>query len=71
MATEKELKKYEKFGKKYIYISLNNEIYPNDDVSRKFLLATKQELKQLNKLTNNRIKLFDKKYCPKGWAGYE
>lgn len=59
------------FSKRFKQISLHNEIFPNDKVPRQFFLLTPAEIKRLNKLTDRRIKLYDTKYRPKGYATYE
>lgn len=64
--TKKEFKNWDK---KIIQISLHDEIYPNDKISRTFLLVTKTELRKLNKLTERRVKRYNK-IKPKEWAGY-
>lgn len=59
------------FAKRFKQINLEPEIYPNDRIPRQFLLLTPVEIKKLNKATDRRIKLFDIKYRPKGYATYE
>lgn len=63
--------KYLSFSQRYKQVNLDNEIFPNDGIPRTFLLLTPAEIKKLNKLTDGRVKLFDTKYRPKGYAGYE
>lgn len=67
----KEIEKEKLWHKRYYQICLHNEIYPNREILRDFLIVTPAELKRLNTLTDNRIKLYNKKYRKKGYARYE
>lgn len=62
------------FEKKFEFFSCSNDCggnngeYKNWEVT--FLLLTKKEKEDLIKKTYNRMKLSNKKYKPKDWAGY-
>ncbi|MBE3128792.1 MAG: hypothetical protein IMZ60_03835 [Actinobacteria bacterium] len=63
-----------KFNEKYEFFSCNldsgmsNGVYKNWEVT--FLLLTKKEKEELIRETYKRMKLYNKKYKPKDWAGY-
>ena len=65
---------HEEFEKKFSFFScnldcgMNNGVYKNWEVT--FLLLTKKEREDLIRKTYNRMKLSNKKYKPKDWAGY-
>ena len=67
----KEEIKTKDFDKKYKYLSLNNVLKDYKDWEVSFFLLTKEELNDLIKKTYNRMRLYNKKYKPKSWAGYD
>ena len=72
--TKAEVSREKEFDKKYGFFSceldcgMNNGEYKNWEVT--FLLLTKKEKEELIKQTYNRMKLYNRKYKPKEWAGY-
>ena len=54
----------------FVQVCLDSEIYPNDEIAHKFLIVSKRELRELNKNTDKRIKLYNKTR-PNGWVTYE
>jgi len=69
--TEKQKTKNRKrWEEKYIHVMLNNEIYPNAKIRDTYFKLTKEEIKELEKKTNRRIKYYNKRCNPKGHAGY-
>ena len=58
-----------KWHKRFIQICLDDEIYPNDEIPKDFLIVTKQELKDLGQKTDRRVKRYNKTK-PKGLATY-
>lgn len=72
MVDEADMQK--KFDKKYEFFRCNlncgmdNGEYKNWEAT--FLLLTKREKENLIKQTYNRMKIYNRKYKPKKWAGY-
>lgn len=66
----KSVTKEQKWNKKYKQINLNYELYPDDLIKDSFLILTKKEIKELQDNTIRRIKLWNRKYKPRGYATY-
>ncbi len=59
-----------KWDSKFIQVNLEHELYPDDLFKDRFIILTKSEIKELQYKTIRRIRLYNKKYKPKGHAGY-
>ena len=53
-----------------ILVFLDKNLYPDELLSDTFLILTKEEIKELEQKTQRRIKHYNRKFCPKGWAGF-
>lgn len=55
---------------KNILVWLNPDFYPDELVSDNIFILTKEEIEELNRKTQRRIKHYNKNVNPKGWTGF-